>query len=251
MVCFTYTRNNLTNGIFINNGSDSIIVKSDTTSGRVKDVNISNVVCDGAGTTGGDTTSFSIRISAFDNDVDSVNISNVVSRDASYSIYLDASAVDAGVMNSVNISNVIGRDMGRGILIDGGSGTGLINNIAMSELSFNETEFRAAEIKGNVGRIKIDNFFNSNIAGSTLLSSTFQVLSTVAKLELSNIQLIEDNDQSILGTLNLTNPSENNQIAGNNKFDDEEDKNFNPINEVNNNHEDPLTVRNSQQIQEE
>jgi hypothetical protein len=211
------TRNNLTNLIFIENGSDSLIVKSDTTSGKVEEVNISNVICKGSGTTGATTTSFAVRLSAFDNDINDINISNVTANNASYVIYLDASAADAGVMKSVNINNIVGSDTGRGVLIDGGSGTGLVDQVIMNNLQFENVEFRSFEVKGNVGKITVDNFFASSIASGTLKTSFFQVLDSV-KLDLSNITLVEDNDLADPCTLNLTNAYANNKINGNNNF---------------------------------
>jgi hypothetical protein len=211
------TRNNLNNLIFIENGSDSIIVKSDTTSGKVEEVNISNVVCKGSGTTGLTTTSFAVRLSAFDNDINDINISNVTANNASYVIYLDASAANAGVMESVNINNIIGSNTGRGVLIDGGSGTGLVDQVIMNNLQFENVEFRSFEARGNVGKILVDNFFASSIASGTLKTSFFQVLDSV-KMDLSNITLVEDNDLTDPCTLNLTNPHAGNRINGNNNF---------------------------------
>jgi hypothetical protein len=211
------TRNNGNNFIFINNGSDSLIVKSDTTSGKVEDVNLTNIVCKGAGTTGAETTSFAVRVSAFDNDVDNVNISNVTAENAAYVIYLDASGATAGTMKSVNLSNIIGSDTGRGVLMDGGSGTGLIDHVMINNVQFDEVEFRPFECLGNIGSVFIDNWFSSCISGATFMSSAFQVVSA-NKVELSNVRIVENNDFTLLGTVNLANSYIDNKITGNNLF---------------------------------
>ncbi len=211
-------RTNVSNAILMENGSDNLIVKSDTTSGKCSKVNINNVVCFGSGTTGAETTSFNVRISAFDNDVDEVNLNNIVGGGASYIIYLDASGASAGTMKQVNINNISGSDVGRVLLIDGGTGTGLIDNVSINQVNVDDVQFRAGEIKGNVGRVSVDNWYSSNILGATLLASTFTVASTVGNFSISNTVLVEDGDHTALGGLDLANSSDDNQISGNNKF---------------------------------
>jgi hypothetical protein len=209
------TRSNLNNGVFLDNGSDSIIVKSDTSSGKSEEVNINNVVCSGDPLGG---TSFNIRISAFNLDVDDINISNVSGSNASYLLYLDASSATSGVIKQVNTSNMNGSNIGRGVLADGGSGTGSIENISINNTNLDEVDFRPLEIKGNVSRIAVNNWYSSNISGATLMTSAFQILPEVTAVELSNITLVENYDNSLLGTVNLANPNTHNIISGGNRF---------------------------------
>lgn len=209
------TRNNISNAIFIDNGSDNLIIKSDTTSGRVSMVNANNIVCEGAGTAAPDTTSFSIRLSAFDNDMENINIGNVVTKDAAYSVYLDASAANAGTMKNVNISNVAGSGMGRAILMDGGSGTGLIDEVNIDGVNIADVEFRAYEQKGNIGKVNVDNFYANAKAGNAFTASYFQVTAGES-FSGSNIKLPIDGDLSNPATLNLANSYTHNKLSGNN-----------------------------------
>lgn len=211
------TRNNINNAIFIDNGSDSLIIKSDTTSGKASKVNASNIICEGVGTVGTETTSFGVRVSAFNSDVDEVNISNVIANDLSYPVYLDASAANAGKMSNVNLSNIVSKDTGRVILIDGGTGTGLIDDVKINMVNAKDVEFRAYESKGNIGSVTVDNFSADAKAGNTFLSSFFQV-ANADSFSASNISLPVDGDMLTLGTLNLANSYVKNRLSGNNFF---------------------------------
>ena len=212
------TRNNVNNAIFKYNGSDNLIIKSDLTSGKVEKVNVTNLICIGSGTTSPETTSFSVRISAFDNDVEDVNISNIVTTGASYSVYLDASSANSGNMKRININGLTGSEMGRVVLMDGGSGTGNINKVNISNFNVDEIQFRPFEAKGNVSNISVNNFKASNILGALFLSSAFQITPDVIGMKLNSVELLEDNNPLSLGTVNLANSSDNNFISGNNLF---------------------------------
>ena len=211
------TRNNISNAIFIDNGSDNLIIKSDLTSGKVDKVNVSNIICQGVGTGGTETTSFNLRLSAFDNDLTNVNISNVVGSDASYVVYLDASGASGGSMSNINISNVIGSTIGRGVLVSGGAGTGRIDNVQFSNMSFKDVDFKVFEANGNVGRLSINGLFSSNVTGSTFTNRTVDIASTVETTEISNIVLCINNDLSDLATINYINGFAGNMLTGNNK----------------------------------
>jgi hypothetical protein len=208
------TRNNLFNGIFLHNGSDNIIVKSDSTSGIAKQVNINNVICIGSGTTGGETTSNSIRLRAFEDDITDVNIHNVYTENAAYSINLDSTGTVGGNIDRVNISNLNGKDMGRVILIDGGTTGKKVDNVNISNVNVTNVDFRVFESKNTVGRVSVSNWRTINKAGSGYTASTFQVGAGQAALTASNVELLVD-DGSV-GTLLLANSSTYNKINGEN-----------------------------------
>ena len=197
------TRNNVDGFIGIENGSDNIIIKSDTVSGTAKDVNLTNIVCLGAGNAVSPNTGFNIRIISFDEDCDNINISNVVGSKASNGLYVDSRATGAKSINALHLNNLNFRDVATGVLVDGGTGTGVINDLQMSNISVIGAVARAAEIKGKVRSLKVNGFYGSLLASSSYKDTAFTVDSNVRSVMIDDLELVEANDFNTKVTLNI------------------------------------------------
>lgn len=162
-----------------------LIVKSDTTSGILRRVNVSDVTCDGRGVTG-----LVCEIQSFDSQLQELNINGVEGRDVGGLIRVAGTVI----ANEVNISNVSGSV----VSADAIRQTGTCYQLNISNVAVAGCEARAGNFESS-RFLNVSNFSASAAStGSPNINTDFiQVSAGCNRVALNNVNLSDNYDPAV------------------------------------------------------